>query len=75
LQAAAVLFEKAKTRAIDLAVDEEPHETLVAEAWREGKFALRDVESSFRITQSLIVEPRHIFKRRVAHRSVITIDI
>ena len=75
LQTAAVLFEEAKTRAIDLAINEQPHEPLVAQAGRERKFALRDVERRLRVTQPLVVETRHIFKRRVAHRSVIAIDI
>src|SRR6185503_12236935 len=75
LQAAAVLFEKAKTRAIDLTVDEQSYEPLVAQARGEGKFALSDVERRFRIAQPLTVEPRHIFERRVAHGGVVTIDV
>jgi len=47
----------------------------VAQAGREGKFALRDVKRSFGVTQSLIVETRYIFERRVAHRGVVAINI
>ena len=62
----------AKTRAIDLAVDEESHESFVPEAGCEREFALSDVERSFGITQSLVVEPRHVFERRVAHSGVVS---
>src|ERR1044071_3180160 len=75
LQTAAILFEKTKTRASVLALDEQPQEPLMAQAGREGKFALRDVERRFCVTQPPIVETRHVFKRRVAHRGVVTIDI
>src|SRR5215207_69213 len=47
----------------------------MAQAGSEGKFALRDIERRLRIAQSLIVEPRDIFERCVAHCRVITIDI
>ena len=75
LQTAAILFEKAQSRAIDLTVDQETNQTLVAQARREGQFALRDVERGFRIAEWLIVQPRDVFVRRVAHRGVITIDV
>src|SRR6185503_11699694 len=44
VQAAAILFKKTQARAIDLAVDEQANETLVAEAGREREFSLCDVE-------------------------------
>ena len=52
VQAAAVLFEEAKTRAIDLAVDEQTNETFVTEAGRKRQLSLGDVESGFRVAES-----------------------
>ena len=63
------------TELIDLAVDEQTHETFVAQADSERQFALGDVESGFGIAQSLVVQARHIFERCVAHGGVVTIDI
>ena len=75
LQAAAILFEEPQTRAIDLAVNQQTDETLVAEAGREGQLALRHIERSLGITEWTIVQTRHVFVGRVAHRGVVAINV
>jgi len=62
VQAAAILFEKAKTRTIDLAVDEKTHEAFVTEAGREWQFSLRYVERGFSVAETFVVQPRDVFK-------------
>ena len=52
LQAAAILFEKAQTRPIDLAVDQKPDQPFVSQAGSKGQLALGDVESSLRVTKA-----------------------
>src|SRR6185295_18358728 len=54
LQTAAILFEKAESRAINLAVNEETDQTFVAQTRREGEFALRDVESGFGVAEKSV---------------------
>src|SRR6185369_9614948 len=44
VQTTAILLEEAKTRTIDLAVDQQTNQTLVTETWCERKFSLGDVE-------------------------------
>src|SRR5215204_18705 len=51
LQAAAVLFEKAQSRAIDLAVYQQPHQSFMAQAGSEGQLALCYVERSLNVAQ------------------------
>ena len=75
LQTAAILFEKTKTRTIDLAVDEQTDQPFMAQTGSERDFALRYIESRFCVAESLIVQARAILVRRIAHRSVIAIDI
>jgi hypothetical protein len=69
------LFEKAKARPIDLAIDEKTHEAFMAQAGCEGQLALGYVKRGFRVTQSLVMQPRDVFERRIAHRRVVTIDV
>src|SRR5205807_6465674 len=43
-QSAAILFEKAHARAINLPFDQRAHQSLVAETWSEEQLALRHIK-------------------------------
>ncbi|HEU4479403.1 MAG TPA: hypothetical protein VFR80_12865 [Pyrinomonadaceae bacterium] len=75
LQTTAVLLEEAEPGAIELTVDEQTNEAFVPEARREGEFTLGDVEGRLSIAKLLIMEPRYVLVRRIAHGSVITIEV
>jgi hypothetical protein len=75
VQAAAILFEEAKTRTIDLAVDEETNQAFVTEARCEGQLSLGYVERRFGVAEPSVVQPGDVLERRVAHRGVVSIDV
>ena len=60
LQPAAILFEKAHARAINLPFDQRAHKPLVAETWSEREFPLRDIKRRLRLAQRLPVQPRRV---------------
>jgi hypothetical protein len=75
LESPAILFEKAQPGPIDLAVDEETDQTLMAQAGSEGKFSLRYVERGLGVAEPTVVKTRYVFEGRVTHGGVISIDV
>ena len=75
LQAAAILFEEPETRTIDLAINQQTDETLMAQAGCERHLPLRHIKRSSGITERAIVQTSHVFVRRVGHRGVVAIDV
>src|SRR5947209_6618460 len=61
LQATAILFEKAQSRPVDLAVDEQAYQTLVSQHRRERKLSLRAVESCRRLAERLTMNASYVF--------------
>ncbi len=47
----------------------------MAQAGCERQFALGYVKRRFSVAESLVVQARDVFERRIAHRGVIAIDI
>ena len=75
LQSAAVLFEKSQTRAIDLTVDQQTDQAVMAQAGSKRQLSLRHIERGLGIAEWTVMEASHVFVRRVAHRGVITINV
>src|SRR5258705_11118318 len=75
LQATAILFEKSKPRAIDLAIHQQSHQALMAQAGCERQLTLCHVESSVSIAKPLIVQTCYVLERGIAHGRVVTIDV
>ena len=75
LQAAAILFQKAQARPINLAVDKQAHEPRVTKHRGERQLALSNVERRLRFAQLFVVQPRYVLVGRVAHRGVVSIDV
>src|SRR6185503_14542110 len=66
LQTAAILFEKAQARAIDLTVEKQTDETRMAQAGREGQLSLRYVKRRLGVAEWAVVKVRRLFVRSVA---------
>ncbi len=75
IQLAAILFEKAYARSINLTIDQQPHESFMPQAWRERQLPLRHIKGGLGRAQTSVVQPRRILVRRVAHRGVIAINV
>src|ERR1041385_686283 len=75
LQPAAVLLEKSQARPVDLAVNQQPNQTLVAEDRGERKLPLRTIEGRGCFAERLVMNAGHFLVRRVAHGRVIAVKI
>ena len=67
--------KRAYQRPIDLTIDQQANQTLVSEDRREREFSLRAIEPSAGFAERLAMNARHIFIGRVAHGSVVTVEV
>jgi len=75
LQTAAVLLQKSQPRAVNLAIDQETDQALVAQARGERQLSLSHIKCRPEVTEWTVMDPSHVFVGRVAHGGVITIYV
>lgn len=47
----------------------------MAQARRERQLSLRHIKRGLGVTERAIMQPRHVFIGRIAHRGVVTVDV